>query len=110
MPRGYNRFSSKTLKLFPKVVIKDDEKMVYINSKPTHIAKKTYLVLKVIHDANGKIVTRDELLNKVWGVDADIEIDTRSVDQHVSRLRRLIGLRIETHTGFGYRWNAKERK
>ena len=56
----------------------------------------------------GKLVSRDYLLNKVWGVSADV--DVRTVDTHVSRLRRKLridgshGWKLVAIYGFGYRF------
>ncbi len=55
----------------------------------------------------GKLLSRDHLLNKVWGVSA--EVDTRTVDTHVSRLRKKLALdgsagwKLMPVYGFGYR-------
>ncbi len=56
----------------------------------------------------GKLLSRDYLLNKVWGVSADV--DVRTVDTHVSRLRRKLridgshGWKLVAIYGFGYRF------
>jgi DNA-binding response OmpR family regulator len=52
-------------------------------------------------------LSRDHLLNKVWGINADV--DTRTVDTHVSRLRKKIfldgsrGWKMTPVYGYGYR-------
>lgn len=55
----------------------------------------------------GRIVSRRTLLREVWGYDAPERIETRTVDVHVSNLRRRLGdagrQRIETVRGEGYR-------
>ena len=56
----------------------------------------------------GKLLSRDYLLNKVWGVSVDV--DVRTVDTHVSRLRRKLfldgsrGWKLVGIYGFGYRF------
>lgn len=56
----------------------------------------------------GKLLSRDYLLNKVWGISADV--DVRTVDTHVSRLRRKLSLdgsrgwKMVPIYGFGYRF------
>lgn len=56
----------------------------------------------------GKLMSRDHLLNKIWGINADV--DTRTVDTHVSRLRRKLGLegsrgwKLVPVYGVGYRF------
>jgi two-component system alkaline phosphatase synthesis response regulator PhoP len=57
----------------------------------------------------GRVLTRDELLRKVWGYDYLGE--TRTVDVHIRRLRMKLGdtaRRIETVTGIGYKFAARE--
>ena len=52
------------------------------------------------------MISRDRLLERVWGF--DLEIETRSVDVHVSRLRGKLGAagkQIETVIGMGYRFS-----
>jgi two-component system phosphate regulon response regulator PhoB len=52
----------------------------------------------------GRIQTRSRLLSDVWGYSE--EVDSRTVDTHVRRLRRKLGAeaeRIETVIGVGYR-------
>jgi two-component system response regulator RegX3 len=57
----------------------------------------------------GKLLSRDHLLNKIWGVNAEIE--SRTVDTHVSRLRKKLcldgskGWRLTPIYGYGYRFD-----
>jgi DNA-binding response OmpR family regulator len=57
-------------------------------------------------EAGGKALTREELLEKVWGYEKGLDLDTRTVDQHVKRLREKIGAeaaRLLTVKNVGYR-------
>jgi DNA-binding response OmpR family regulator len=60
----------------------------------------------------GKLLSRDFLLNKVWGISADV--DVRTVDTHVSRVRRKLALdgshgwKLVPVYGFGYRFERME--
>ena len=47
-----------------------------------------YKVLGIFLRARGRVVTRAEILREIWGV--EVEVETRTVDFHVMRLRRLI--------------------
>lgn len=67
---------------------------------------KEFLLLKHLAEARGKVLSRADLLAKVWGQDRGARVDTRTVDQHVSRLRRQLGEHskvIETRANVGYR-------
>ncbi len=61
----------------------------------------------------GRVVSREELLETVWGIDADCDITTRSIDQHVARLRQKIEKDpanpkfLHTVHGAGYRFERK---
>ncbi len=64
-------------------------------------------LLALLHREAGRIVSRRALLHEVWGYDDPERIETRTVDVHVSNLRRRLGdegrRRIETVRGEGYR-------
>lgn len=75
----------------------------FIDGQRIHLApKEMKLLLTLVEDK--RAWSREQLLQKVWGIDADIEIDTRTIDQHVARLRKAVKVPlVETVTGFGYR-------
>ncbi len=78
---------------------------VAVRGKKVRLAPKEFAILKLLVEANGKVLSRDQLLREIWGHDDDVEIDTRTVDQHVARLRRKLrpeDARIATVTNFGY--------
>jgi two-component system phosphate regulon response regulator PhoB len=63
-----------------------------------------FRLLKLLIERSGRVQTRGQLLSDVWGYAEDI--DSRTVDTHIRRLRRKLGdeaERIETVIGVGYR-------
>lgn len=61
-------------------------------------------LLMMLHDRRGRVLTRDLLLDEVWGSHADVT--ARNVDTHVKRVREKLGAAgeyIETVRGVGYR-------
>jgi two-component system response regulator RegX3 len=66
-------------------------------------------ILRYLHANSTRPVPRDELLNKVWGYDRHVGIETRTVDIHIAKLRRKIETdpksptRLVTVRGAGYR-------
>jgi two-component system phosphate regulon response regulator PhoB len=63
-----------------------------------------FRLLKLLIERGGRVQTRGQLLSDVWGYAEDI--DSRTVDTHIRRLRRKLGDeadRIETVIGVGYR-------
>lgn len=79
---------------------------VWVKGKPVDLTPKEFEFLKLLIEAKGKVLSRDLLLERVWGYDKSMEIDTRTVDQHIARLRRKLkseGHRIATVTHVGYK-------
>ena len=77
-----------------------------LKDAPVPLSSKEFEFLKCLVLAKGKALTRDHLLEKVWGYDRSMEIDTRTVDQHISRLRTKLGSesgRVITVKNIGYR-------
>jgi DNA-binding response OmpR family regulator len=66
-------------------------------------------ILRYLHANGSRPVSRDELLNKVWGYDRNAGIETRTVDIHIAKLRRKIEpdakapVHLVTVRGAGYR-------
>ncbi|MDD5656654.1 MAG: response regulator transcription factor [Elusimicrobia bacterium] len=76
-----------------------------VAGKSVHLAPKEFAILRLLMESNGKVLSRDKLLELIWGHDQSMEIDTRTVDQHIARLRRKLGCegaRVLTVTNFGY--------
>ncbi len=80
--------------------------MVMVKKQPVTVSSKEFEFLKCLVMAKGKVLTRDQLLEKIWGYDNSLEIDTRTVDQHIARLRDKLGAeagRVITVKNVGYR-------
>ena len=77
---------------------------VRINGAPTQLRPLEYKLLQLLVSDPGRVFSREELLEQVWEMRGDI--NTRTVDVHVRRLRVSLGPAadvIETVHGFGYR-------
>jgi DNA-binding response OmpR family regulator len=69
------------------------------------LTRKEFELLRYLVERPDRVVTRERLLERVWGYDP--EVSTRSIDAHVRRLRaKLVAARsrIETVVGLGYRF------
>ncbi len=78
---------------------------VWIDGAPVNLTPRELRLLLAIYDEQGRVLTRDALLTKVWGEEADIS--TRTVDAHVKRLREKLGIArdyVRTVRGVGYRF------
>jgi two-component system alkaline phosphatase synthesis response regulator PhoP len=81
-----------------------DKHEVYVKDRRVELTFKEFEVLKTLLQYRRKVITRDYLLNHVWGFDHIGE--TRTVDVHVRYLRKKLGLEneiIQTIRGVGYK-------
>lgn len=78
---------------------------VSLKDKPLDLTATEFKLLATLLERRGRVQTRDRLLTDVWGYEGDV--DTRTVDTHVRRLREKLGKAgdcIETIRGVGYRF------
>ena len=86
------------------VVIDEDLHQLTVDGKNVLLTATEFRLLKLLMERKGRVQTRDHLLVNVWNYDTDIE--TRTVDTHVRRVREKLGQyahMIETVRGVGYR-------
>ena len=82
-----------------------DAVAVEVDGRPVRLTRREFELLRCLVENRGRVLSRDRLLERVWGYDRFIE--TRSVDVHVGRLRAKLGAagpQIETVVGLGYRF------
>jgi two-component system response regulator RegX3 len=78
-------------------------------SEPLTFTRREIEILQYLHAHAERPVSRDELLTRVWGYDRTAEIETRTVDIHIAKLRRKIEAdakeprHLLTVRGAGYR-------
>jgi len=81
--------------------------MVLIKDKPIELTSKEFELLKILIKAKGRVLSRDYLLDTIWGFDQALEIQTRTVDVHITTLRKKLkneSKRIVTIKNYGYRF------
>ena len=86
------------------VLIDEDLHQLTVGGKNVILTATEFRLLKLLMERKGRVQTRDNLLVNVWHYDTDIE--TRTVDTHVRRVREKLGQyahMIETVRGVGYR-------
>ena len=80
---------------------------VMVNDIAVELSLKEFDLLKTLAENKGMVMTRDQLLDKVWGIDYDGE--NRTVDVHIRYLRKKLGDEefeskyIQTIRGMGYK-------
>ncbi|OGW91853.1 MAG: DNA-binding response regulator [Omnitrophica bacterium RIFCSPHIGHO2_02_FULL_63_14] len=85
--------------------------VVSLKGKPVELTSKEYELMRALIDARGRVLNRETLLNDVWGYDRSLDIETRTVDLHISQLRRKlkhVADRILTVKNAGYRFVLDE--
>jgi DNA-binding response OmpR family regulator len=89
-----------------KFLVADFEAVsVSVQGEAVRLTRREFELLKYLVENRNRVLSRDRLLERVWGYDRLIE--TRSVDVHVGRLRGKlgpVGQQIETVVGLGYRF------
>jgi two-component system, OmpR family, alkaline phosphatase synthesis response regulator PhoP len=69
------------------------------------LTPKEFELFRYMLERAGRVLTRERLLERVWGYESDVE--TRSIDAHIRRLRMKLGParhHVETVVGIGYRF------
>lgn len=95
--------------IFGNLAADFDKREILVNDKKLDLTLKEFELLEILIRNKGKILTRDTLLDKIWGYEYIGE--TRTVDVHIRYLRKKIELDdknpklIETIRGVGYRFN-----
>ena len=81
---------------------------VKVNNENVMLTLKEFELLCLLLENKGKVLTRDQLLNSIWGYEFDGE--NRTVDVHIRTLRQKLGIcgeYIETVRGVGYKVGGK---
>jgi DNA-binding response OmpR family regulator len=81
-----------------------------VGGRPVELTPKEFDLLHALLEAAGRVLSREHLLNRVWGYARADEIESRTVDVHIRRLRSKLGVeerRIATIKGVGYRLDTE---
>jgi len=84
---------------------------VCVKDKRIELTAKEFELLKTLINAKGRVLSRDFLLDTIWGFDHAMEIQTRTVDVHIRTLRKKLkteAKRIVTVKNYGYRFELDE--
>ncbi len=88
---------------YKDIIVNNEERLIYKNNEQITLTPKEYDLFLLLLDNIGVALSRDTILNKVWGIDKDVE--TRTVDYHIQQLRKKLDLKSEISTvnKIGYR-------
>ncbi|HIW57819.1 MAG TPA: response regulator transcription factor [Firmicutes bacterium] len=90
--------------VYSGVVVDTKKHSVTVNGKPVVLTLKEFELLHLLMKNQGSVMTRDVLLERIWGYDFDGE--TRTIDVHIRTLRQKLGEMgsiIQTVRGVGYK-------
>lgn len=90
------------------LIIDKEAFIAYIDGSPMELTLKEFELLSYLKDNSGRVLSRDQLLNAIWGY--DYMGDSRTVDSHIARLRTKLGnygsSHLKTIYGMGYKLEA----
>lgn len=85
--------------------LNQQKKAAFLGQEEMKLTNKEFLLLQYFMKNKGLTLTRDALLDAIWGTEYDG--DERTLDTHIRRLRNKIGKEyIKTYVGIGYRMEA----
>ncbi|MCB1399238.1 MAG: phosphate regulon transcriptional regulator PhoB [Rhodobacteraceae bacterium] len=90
---------------YEDIVLDAGEHRVFRDGQPLKLGPTEFRLLSTLMEKPGRVWTRDQLLDRVWG--RDIYVDTRTIDVHVGRLRKALMAHggsdpVRTVRGTGY--------
>ena len=90
---------------FPGLEINIEKYQVRYNDQKLSMPRKEFEMLSLLASKPGKVFTRDEILESVWG--KDVIVGDRTIDVHVRKIREKIGEKyIHTIKGVGYKFEV----
>lgn len=90
-----------------KLLIDKDAHRVYYNESLLNLSPKEYELLLYLVENKNIVLSREKILNNIWGY--DFFGDIRTVDTHIKKLRKKLSNNyIETVRGYGYMFSFKE--
>jgi len=90
----------------PRLTINESRQEVFVSGREVRLARKEYEILCELKNT-GCTLSRETLLETLWQSPTAHAINTRTVDQHIARMRRKIGRDfILTVPGYGYKFAA----
>jgi len=103
MPHEGGRDESRVLNVHD-LKIDRERVMVYRGDEQITLAKKEFELLYLLASKPGRVFTREEIFNHIWG--RDVIVGDRTIDVHIRKLREKVGSAyIKTIKGIGYKFD-----
>jgi phosphate regulon transcriptional regulator PhoB len=107
--RGHGQ-EGPAVKRIGALEVDEGKHQVTVDGIAVELTVKEFDLLCALMKANGRVLNRDQILENVWGYTNAVDIESRTVDVHIRRLREKLGnehKRIVTVKGVGYRFDAE---
>ena len=75
------------------------EEVLFCAGKPVHLTLKAFAVLRILVEKTGHLVTKDELMGRVW---PDAQVEDANLAQAISALRKVLGESHRDHQSHEY--------
>lgn len=98
-----NNHTFESVSSYGAISVDTIRKRLIINNKKIELTKKEYEIVKLFLDNQGKVYSREDLLEIIWG--NEVVVSERTVDVNITRLRNKLGgygKNLKNKTGFGY--------
>jgi two-component system response regulator RegX3 len=92
------------------IQVDPDRHLVFVRGEDVHLRRKEFELLSLLMENAGRVLTRDVLIDRIWG--SDYYGDTKTLDVHIKRLRTHVEedpsnpRLITTIRGVGYRFDS----
>ena len=107
--RTDNRKENVSILKYKNLVLNTENYEVFVDNKKIPLTYREYEILKLFLENQGKVFTRDNILNSIWSY--DYYGDDKIVNTHIKNIRKKLGYDyIETVRGVGYRIVKEDKK
>ena len=99
-----------TRKRVGRLEVDEGKHQVLVAGAVVELTVKEFDLLCALMNANGRVLNRDQIMEAVWEYSNAMDIESRTVDVHIQRLREKLGeehKRVVTVKGVGYRFDAE---
>ena len=107
--RTDNRKENVSILKYKNLVLNTENYEVFVDNKKIPLTYREYEIIKLFLENQGKVFTRDNILNSIWSY--DYYGDDKIVNTHIKNIRKKLGYDyIETVRGVGYRIVKEDKK
>jgi two-component system, OmpR family, response regulator VanR len=100
--RRYNKVDKLNILKFEEIHMDVDAYKVYVDENEIELTTKEFEILKMLLENRGKVLSREVMLDKLWGY--EYYGDARVIDTHIKNIRQKTGIQyIKTVKGIGYK-------